>query len=276
MRFEDLARQNNENMKGLRVGRRLYLFFSGHGCAFPPNEAALLAANFTTDANRYHIPGRLWAHIFSVRGYFDEVFLLMDCCRESLPLFALQPPPLTLTTADTDSIENGRTFYGFATRWNRRTKDSKFNGVAHGIFTYALLAGLSGKAAHPTTGCITAASLGQWLKENMKVYLTDDQKNNPDVPKSPDLDYEPEPAEQMILATVAPPKFRVRINIANDLVGQPVQILDGAFNIVCSLSAAPLQWQVDLYKGGYLVQGYLANRQKGFFVNGSGDVDVQI
>src|SRR5438105_3126370 len=47
IRLDDLAEQNRAAGRGQRVGRRLYLYFSGHGCAPRFEEAAILMANAT-------------------------------------------------------------------------------------------------------------------------------------------------------------------------------------------------------------------------------------
>jgi hypothetical protein len=275
MRFDALAKRG----PSVRVGRRLYLYFSGHGCAPAPNESALLTADFTTDYLGFHVPGRLWAHIFAVRGYFDEVFLLMDCCRENLPSIDIRKPPLDMSAADATAVDNCRKFYGFATKWSRTTKELPFpfpGGAVHGVFTYALLDGLSGKAADPGTGEITAATLGSWLSDNLSCYLPKALLADSDVPKKPDLDYDPQDARKMVLARVIPPKFPVRLTMSAAVIGTLVEILDGDLNLVMREPNARAVWDVKLFRGLYLAQSVATNRREKIIVNGVGGVDVQL
>src|SRR5262249_52459035 len=66
---------------GKTIGRRLYIFLSGHGFAPDKVQPALLTANADSE-NLYHVPGRAYAEWFRNRAWFDEVVLMMDCCRE--------------------------------------------------------------------------------------------------------------------------------------------------------------------------------------------------
>src|SRR5262249_28960265 len=81
------------------LGRRLYLFFSGHGIVAAKtgqpdfNEAMLLAANAKPWLLTKHIALRSWAEWFRGLGIFDEVFLFADCCRDMEDL--VTPMPIT-------------------------------------------------------------------------------------------------------------------------------------------------------------------------------------
>jgi hypothetical protein len=56
---------------GAVVGRRLYLYFAGHGFAPTDTETALLMANATRTRGGHHIPGRSYAEWFYRAGYFN-------------------------------------------------------------------------------------------------------------------------------------------------------------------------------------------------------------
>lgn len=254
LRLDARAKANNQAGQGFRIGRRLYLYFSGHGCAPELNESALLAADASPDLSGLHIPGRLWAHVFRVRGYFDEVILLMDCCRESFPTIQVRKPPLDLTTADTTAVDNGRRFYGFATKWSRTTKEIPINGVMRGVFTHALLQGLGGKACDPGTGVITADSLASWLSIHMLDELTPQQLDGLGSRLAPDLDYDPTEARQIVLARVRPQMKEFSIRVPAAWVGQQVQLLDGFLNPFQTIAQAPAELVLQLLPGLYLLQ----------------------
>jgi len=119
------------------LGRRLYLFFSGHGIvamrATTPDysEAALL----TADADQLfmkHVSLRSWAEWFRAYGIFDEVLLFADCCREQedfVPPAAPSPPPWPRQR------EAGCQFYVFSTTlaakaWEQELgKPPRYRGV---------------------------------------------------------------------------------------------------------------------------------------------------
>ena len=84
-RLLDLADQSDRAGRGLRIGRRLYVYLAGHGFEPQPAEAALLGANATRQRPGHHIVGRAYVDDLRRGGYFTECVLFMDCCRESYP-----------------------------------------------------------------------------------------------------------------------------------------------------------------------------------------------
>jgi hypothetical protein len=274
-RLTQLAEDNSRQGKGLRAGRRLYLYLAGHGCAPAFEEAALLMANATRLRAGYHIPGRPWANWFFRSGYFDEVVLFMDCCRESYPQAPLNLPPYIDRTAP-DAISVGRRFYGFGTKWSRLTREKPINGVPRGVFTVALIEGLNGAAAEPD-GRVTAASLGDYLYNGMRSFLTEAELKDPEVPKEPDLVYDPHAGRSFVLVTAEPPRFLVRVRLPDNSGGQVVQVLSSLrFRQEQAATATPPVWEVQLPRGMYLVQIPGMGKQAVVEVNGTGGVDVTL
>src|SRR5262249_5596223 len=83
-RLDQIAETNFQQQGTRRIGRRLYLYFAGHGVEFhgPPNQPALLMANATRRRLDRHVGARAYADWFIDAVYFDEVVLFFDCCRE--------------------------------------------------------------------------------------------------------------------------------------------------------------------------------------------------
>jgi len=261
---------------GLRVGRRLYIYMSGHGCAPRPNDSALLAANATRVIPGYHILGRLYADWFLRSNYFDEVMLLMDCCRESYPQAPPNIPPYIDRTGP-DAVDKAKLFYGLATKWSRLSREREMpDGHVHGVFTFALLEGLKGAACDPTTGQVTAATLGDYLYTNMKTFLKPQDLLDPDVPKDPDIDYDKNPAAPFVITTVKIPDFKVTINLPAASAGKRVEILNDKFTSLQSVSAAPPVWELRLRRGTYLAQIPVDALQHPFEVTGTGDINVNL
>lgn len=78
LEFFDLANLGQLN------GRRLYLFFAGHGLVSPPPDkrgCALVMANARLNALR-GLLGVTAADSMRLTGLFQEVMLVMDCCAE--------------------------------------------------------------------------------------------------------------------------------------------------------------------------------------------------
>lgn len=271
--LQDLARKNSSAGNGFRVGRRLYIFLSGHGCAPPSYDAALLAANATRDRPGYHLLGRLYADWFLKSNFFDEAVLFMDCCRENVQTPPNIPPYIDITGAD--ALDKTKAFYGFATKWSRLSRERKMaDGQVHGVFTTALLEGLKGAACDPSDGRITSASLGNYLYSNMKNFLSPADLNDPEIPKEPDLDYDKNPQTPLVFATVAIPEYPVTINLPANTAGKKIEILDGKFNPVTSTTAAPPQWKIQLKRGMYLALLDDGTRRNFEVTGGTEDVNV--
>jgi hypothetical protein len=275
--LQDVADANQAAGNGLRVGRRLYIYLSGHGCAPRFNDAALLTANATTKRAGYHILGRLYADWFLRSNFFDEAVLFMDCCRESYPQIAPNIPPYIDLTGP-DAVDKTRAFYGFGTKWSRLSRERKMaDGLVHGVFTTALINGLIGAASDPNDGRITAASLGNYLYNNMKNFLSADDLADPEIPKEPDLDYDKNPQSPLVISTVPVSLFQVTINLPATTAGKQIDILDSRLKPALSLAATPPISQVQLKRGTYVAQILADSLQsQPFEVNGTERVNVNL
>lgn len=81
-RIDDAAAASQKAGDGYRAGRRLWLFFAGHGIGFAGHDdAGLLVADAVYPRRPTHVPGKSWIRPFQLAGAFDEIVLLMDCCR---------------------------------------------------------------------------------------------------------------------------------------------------------------------------------------------------
>ncbi len=266
--------KNQGEGRGLRIGRRLYLYMSGHGFTPRDDQTGLLTANATRMrvGPGFHILGQYNADWFYKAGCFDEIVLFMDCCREIYQVPALNMPYRDLI--DEDAVNRVKRFYAFGTKWSRLSREKKIDGVIHGVFTAALLKGLKGAACEPNSGGqITVDSLRNFLYNNMKNFLTPKELTDPDIPKEPDI---PNFGSSFVLATVPVPKYPVTIHVPPDLVGKKAEILDGKdFNVVESTTAAPPVWPVSLERGKYLAE-VLGDglRRTTITVSGTGGVDV--
>lgn len=274
-KLQNLAEKHIAKGLELPFGRRLYLYMAGHGFAPRDDQTGLLMANATKIrvGPGFHVLGEYTADWFYHAGYFNEIVLIMDCCREVYAVPALNMPYKAVTAPD--AVERVRGFYAFGTKWSRLSRERPINGVVHGVFTAALLAGLRGAAAEPNTnGQITTDSLWNYLRDNMKTFLTPELLNNPEVPKQPDKrDY----GGSFVLVTVAaPPAYPVTVHLPANSAGKKVNILGSPqFTLVASTNAAPPLWQLSLDRGVYMAQILADGLQSPpFEVTGVGGIDV--
>lgn len=274
-----VAEANAKAGIGEKVGRRLYIYLAGHGCTPSGDEAALLMAN-ATQRRVYHVPGRPYANWFLRSGYFDEVVLFMDCCRERYPQAPLRLLPYVDLT-DPSVVDRSKLLCGFATRWSRLSREKPMpDGKVRGVFSTALIAGLNG-AACEDNGEITARSLADFLYNHMKKLLTPAELEDDDIPKEPEMLYDASPNARFVLAKLpAPPEFPVKVHLPQGSGGKRIEILDSGFQRVRQGAAVENGGEADfgttLGRGMFLAQAPELMRQQPFEVTGLGGVDVQL
>lgn len=276
-RLQNKADANDAKGDGLQVGRRLYLYMAGHGFAPRDDQTALLMANAARNRTgpMYHILGQYTADWFFKAKYFEEVILLMDCCREAQTIQGLNMSFAELVSPG--AVDKVKRFYGYGTKWSRLSREKTINGVRRGIFTATLIKALEGGAADPDTGEITARSLSDYLYTNMEKLLDDADMKNDDVPKDPEVDYHPNKGKGFVLMKMPIPEYKVTINIPATSVGKAANILDGIdFKSVKQIAAVTNPWVVNLRRGKYLVQVLADGLQKKITVDGTGDVNESL
>jgi hypothetical protein len=257
--IDEIAEENRKNGNGRRVGRRLYLYFSGHGYAPSRDDAALLMANATPHRSGNHIAGRLWAEWLFESGYFEEIALFMDCCRDSYTTVGMRPAHLG-RVLNTNGIQDRKRFYAYGTQWDRKAWErlSPVDNKVHGIFTTALLSGLGGQAADVGTGLITASSLKSYLYQNMRNFLTTEERANPDIGKDPYIDDFTNPVQPMVFAQILladVKKVKVTIHIPPSDAAKKAGVFgNDDLNPTESLDAVPELWVLELPKGLYEVR----------------------
>ena len=249
--LDEMARETDE----LMLGRRLYIYLSGHGFAPNDNESALLMANAGRNRLKHHIPGKAWANLFYRSGYFEEVLLFMDCCRNILPQTIPNPPSVSVRD-NPDAIQKGRRFYAFATKWGAASRERVVaRGKSRGVFTLALMEGLRGRACEPGSNRITAMSLRSYLFTNMRDFLAPADLNNPAIPKEPDVEPSQQSADFTIVEVKDLPRGApVRILLPAEVAGKTINIRDGQFQIVATRRAQPPEWSKVLPRGLYLAE----------------------
>lgn len=170
-----LERNNN----GGKAGRRFYLFLAGHGYAPQVNDAALLMAN-AGGRSFPAVPGTQFANWFRESAKFEEIVLIMDCCREEYG--TIPPQPLPWPNEPSPDAALVRYFHAYATQpfLYAREKILPPDGMVRGIFTYALLTALE-KALPDSAGRITGTAVKDYVLNFMKKVI-DTQYQEPEIP----------------------------------------------------------------------------------------------
>lgn len=137
-RFRD-AEASRQRGDGFVAGKRLWLYFSGHGIGFPEdnNDTGLLAADALPSLRDFpHVAGKAWAEVFRLTRAFEEVVLFMDCCRLETNRTALRKPAVQLLLADPP----GKMMAAFAVSASKAAFETNpsDNEVPRGKFTVAL------------------------------------------------------------------------------------------------------------------------------------------
>lgn len=166
-----------EFQKTKKRGRRLYMFFSGHGIeladATEDSHVLVLMANAASDVLGRSVAPLRAARIFHHCSIFEEVLVFADCCRE----LTSDRVPVDFTfeamLADLKKVDGGKLVFGFGARWSRDAReqllpDDAGEGQMHrGLFTYALMDGLKVAEDRANPGFVTGSSLKAYLDSKM-------------------------------------------------------------------------------------------------------------
>src|ERR1043166_2518584 len=194
---DNAADANNRAGLGLKAGKRIWLFFSGHGFAPALDTSGVLMANATL-GRIHNVSAMLWANRLYEGGWFDDVFLFQDAGRSRIPNGGLNPPFLD-PQRPAPRNQQRRRFYAFSAKDRKLAKKLPFpDGQTRGIFTSTLLQGLS-EARDPRTGAVTTTYLKEYLQANMKRLLSSADLSNEDIAKMPEV-FDPDPFD-----IIAPP-----------------------------------------------------------------------
>lgn len=177
---------------GKPVGRRLYIFMSGHGVA-PPNsdedDCGLVMANALPTALRALVGGKAAKRVRRA-ALFEEVFLVMDCCQEVAGMVVAD---CGLPDFSDPTLGKRPFLHVLAAGWGSTTAERMMSHptkpdadpLHHGVLTHALLQGL--KLATDATGEITAASLKPFVRQTVQAMLEAGDPRLPSIQFEEDL-----------------------------------------------------------------------------------------
>jgi hypothetical protein len=238
-----------------KVGRRLFIYLAGHGFAPDVDEVALYMANAAKGSGGYNLGGRMWANWFRTSGYFEEVLLIMDCCRPFKTRTAV-----SLMPHDAVNGKVARHAYLFAAEVGAASREAPVDGQVRGVFSLVLLEGLRGAAPRDDVGQLTTETLKGWLRSNVparaQLFQLDAQDPKIDAPEDEMIVFssmaEGGPGA-LTTPTVAPITFHIRVLLPPPLAADNVTLIDGDRAPVAGNKTAPGVWEWDLKAGLYKV-----------------------
>jgi hypothetical protein len=210
-----------------------------------------------------------WLLWFWYAARFKEFVLWADCCATRTPVSVLTP--CGRDREHGQNADKGRRFEAFAAAFDRRSVEREMteDGKWHSVFTWALLQGLKGAAAR-SDGAITSESLRDYLTNNMKRFLRDDQRQNTHVSQEPDFG-KVEPITFRYGADPRRSQFPVMLRLPDAWVGERVKVVTTRSNPPAAETTLSTScWQLHLEAGAYAVIGPRRRDVHAFTVAGEG------
>jgi hypothetical protein len=166
-KYSDLAYEKDDHW----IGRRLYVFLSGHGITPVLTQSArtdiagLLMAN-SSPSWPQHVVGQLYAEWFRNAGAFNELVLFMDCCRDLKP--NVSPVGPVTPPVNSDRADEVRFLYAMAAEVDSKAWEVPLppeSGVQEprGVFSYVLMEALNTPTVCDDQGQLTSNALGEHL-----------------------------------------------------------------------------------------------------------------
>lgn len=154
----------DDNM--LYYGRRLYLFFAGHGFndKAVKTSVSLLAANgdyerlINNGVNAFHC-----LEFYEKSGYFKEVVLITDCCRvprtgDDITKILLDDPA--------NPVREVRTIYMLSCQDGQKAREAEYNGRYNGAFSKLILAAFNEAKSDHALNAVTIFQIKSYIENN--------------------------------------------------------------------------------------------------------------
>jgi len=223
---------------------RLYLYFSGHGFS-EKYERTAHAALYVANSSRilaWNIYGTYFAQFAKDHALFDEIVLIMDCCRDAELTKTPFTPPLRKPT-DIGMTGVARLLELYAAprggKAQERAIPSRGNEV-HGLLTHAFLKAL--EHADPDSPDVTCQAIKGYLEENWEAICGKDPADPPEViiPSNGEIRFKrsgPTDVEQ-----------RFKLNRLQN--GSSFEIIDSDFDVVARVSINASEAGIERTGGG--------------------------
>ena len=167
----DDALENLLELADEGVGKRLYLYFSGHGLSRTNTATDLCLAKWSTRRKGLALDSEDYLSMLMGSGIFEEIVMILDCCRIRKVRSRALPPTIDFARPG-DNASGSRSFVGYATEFLNAAHEAALEDedveidatpIVRGHFTRALIDALEGGAADDTGG-VTAERLKEYLE----------------------------------------------------------------------------------------------------------------
>lgn len=242
--LQELLFNTDRSFKG-KVGERLYLFFAGHGFASRQlNDAALYSANATRN-DPDHIAGKRYTARIVNSAAFEEVVLIMDCCRDVDLFDSIRDPSMKIPDRQALAADV-RLLEAYAAGRGQQAREVPGpDGKVRGIFTHAVVDALR-NAKGNEKGELTGALLKGYIHDRWPSLFTDAAKYEAHIGP-------PTGATDIVFVTRAvEPRVEVRFTSVPPLpAGAVIVILDSDRKEVDRLAYDPATTSTKLPPGYY-------------------------
>ena len=268
--LDGLADASQKAGKGRRVGGRLYIYVSGHGCAPKPRQGCLLTGNAALNTITSNICPIEWIDWLQGANYFREFVLWQDCCTDRQIFTVPSAAPLKPLFGSNPA---GPAFIALAAPYGLRAVEKPVPDDGdqwHGVFTWSLVQGLRGAAAD-ANGTVTSHSLTNWLRHAQLGWLDDTDRNTVGVASEPDL----VDADPLTFGTgLSPMLFDVTLRIANAPAPVMTRIWSGSPPAVVKQIAVDADGVAMKLRPGLYLADTDTGLRHGFLVMRSGTIDL--
>ncbi|HHJ13968.1 MAG TPA: hypothetical protein ENJ79_06260 [Gammaproteobacteria bacterium] len=181
--LDKLLRENRDGEREWKdkAGKRLYLFFAGHGFTAGSSltEPALFSA-VAQDGDTAHIAGYRYAAKIANAGFFDEILLFMDCCQDVLKSSQVLEP--TWSPPDRNQSYRIKLLQAFGAPRGKKAfeRDLDNNGITRGLFTVVLLEALR-TAIPDDEGWVSGYSLKKQFTQIWSKRFLEDTRYTPPI-----------------------------------------------------------------------------------------------
>jgi hypothetical protein len=233
-----------------RVGRRLYIFLSGHGItpgrsATPDlDDTALLMANADLVSLGFHIPGHPYAEWFRTAGAFDELVLFMDCCRDDAGTTAPRNCPFGELKGNRNKVKR---FYASATQWGQAAWEDVLEPPSpqkRSFFSFAVLEALNNGICDEL-GRLTCNVLAGYVKQRVNEMRTNGK------PQKPQFLYDPQ-NDIVLIDRVTAASDNVLVTFGPGLLGA-AQLIGPSLTVLDTHPADSAPWSLALQPGFYKI-----------------------
>lgn len=244
------------------TARRLYFYFAGHGLGTldDTNNTAFCLANWSEYKRQAALSSREYMDTIKQYGYFEEIFFVADCCRNTKINIKPKSPTFDVI-APADTAGKTNMFVAYATQYQDQSYEiESIETEMRGAFTTVLLDALEGAASK--NGVIGADDLRDYLKiETPKIALQKGYKQIPDISHT----Y----VQNTPLLTVVTVKANINITFSTSR-NNIIELLNGNLDVIATYDPAKSKsYSIPLANGLYQLRDTANDDTENFKVSPS-------